>query len=118
MTTQHASLSADRWAEFSFDEQILMVGNEMNRATRLLADGEGRLTRSYERVLNLTDLTLSVQTGPGRRRELLLWRGLVAELCISPEPDSEAHHRAFRCLLRFTPTASKQIPFLLPPYEP
>jgi len=114
MATQHASLSAERWSEFSLDQQILMIGNEMNRATKLLADREGRLTRSYERILNLTDLTIAVQTGPGLRRELLRWRDLVAQLYISPEPDPDAHRQAFRCLLQFTPAASRQIPFLLP----
>jgi hypothetical protein len=34
--TQHASLSAARWSFFSLDQQILMIGNEMNRATRLV----------------------------------------------------------------------------------
>jgi len=114
MATQHGSLSTDRWAAFSFDQQILMIGNEMNRATKLLDDREGRLTRSYERVLNLTDLTIAVQTRPGLRRELLRWRDLVAQLYISPEPDPAAHRQAFRCLLQFTPAASEQIPFLLP----
>ena len=117
MSHQHASLSTERWEAFSIDQQILMIGNEMNRATRLLADKEGRLSRSYERVLNLTDLTITVQTRPGLRRELLRWRDLVAQLYVSPEADSDAHHEAFRCLLRFTSTASQQIPSLLPPRE-
>lgn len=114
MAIQHASLSAERWSEFSLDQQILMIGNEMNRATKLLADTEGRLTRSYERVLNLTDLTIAVQTRSGLRRELLRWRDLAAQLYISPEPAPDAHRQAFRCLLQFTPAASRQIPFVLP----
>jgi hypothetical protein len=40
--TQHASLSPERWAAFSRDQQILMIGNEMNRATRLLRLGDRR----------------------------------------------------------------------------
>lgn len=117
MGHQHASLSAERWGAFTVDQQILMIGNEMNRATRLLDDKEGRLPRCYERVLNLTDLTITVQTKPGLRRELLRWRDLVAQLYVSPEADTHAHLEAFRCLLRFTPAASQQIPFLLPPRE-
>ena len=35
--TQHASLTAERWAAFGRDQQILMIANEMNRASRLSA---------------------------------------------------------------------------------
>jgi hypothetical protein len=34
--SQHSSLSPERWAGFSLDQQILMIGNEMNRAKRLI----------------------------------------------------------------------------------
>jgi hypothetical protein len=113
--TQHASLSPERWARFDLDRQILMVANEMNRARGLFAEGgEGALRRTYERVLRLVDLT--VQTRPRRalRRELLRWRDLVAALYVAEGSDAPAHDEAFRCLLRFTPAASKQLPHLLP----
>lgn len=35
--TQHASLSPERWAAFSLDQQILMIGNEMNRGMHTAA---------------------------------------------------------------------------------
>ena len=114
MRGRHASLSAQRWACFSFDEQVLMIGNEMNRAAKLLApfDGE-RLRACYERILTLVDLTVQVQVRPSRRRELLRWRDLVAGLWIAATPAPEDHAQVFRCLLRFTPAASAQIPFVL-----
>lgn len=31
---QHDSLTAERWAQFSLDQQILMIGTDMNRAKR------------------------------------------------------------------------------------
>src|SRR5436305_8223878 len=63
--TQHSSLSSARWAQFSLDQQILMIGNEMNRAKRSidLKDWHN-LHREYERVLRLVDLTLEVQGTP------------------------------------------------------
>ena len=114
MKGQHASLSLQRWASFSFDEQVLMIGNEMNRAAKLMTpcDGE-RLRACYERILTLVDLTVQVQDRPSRRREFLRWRDLVAGMLIAETPDAEAHAAAFRCLLRFTPAASAQIPFVL-----
>ncbi len=112
--TQHAGLSAESWARFDRDQQILMIANEMNRASRLLrlADLES-LRRAYERVLRLVGLTVAIRQQRGPRRELLRWRDLVAALYLSPEPSASEHAQVLRCLLRFTPTASKQIPYLL-----
>jgi hypothetical protein len=112
--TQHASLSPERWAAFSRDQQILMIGNEMNRAIRLirLADRPGLLL-AYERVLRLVDLTVEVQTGYGLRRELLRWRDLIAEMFVSPELHPDQHLAAFRALLQLTPASAQQIPLLL-----
>ena len=114
MTAQHGSLSAQRWSEFTFDRQILMIGNEMNRVGKLMAPSAADSLRScYERVLALVDLTLQVQDSPSRRRELLRWRDLIAGLYIARTPDAQAHAAAFRCLLRFTPASSAQIPLVL-----
>jgi hypothetical protein len=112
--TQHSSLSPERWAKFNLDQQILMIGNEMNRGkTSLELQDLLELRRSYERVLRLVDLTVEVQSRSTLRRELLRWRDLIAELYISPEPSTEEHRDAFRCLLLFTPVAAQQIPYVL-----
>ena len=112
--TQHASLSPERWAAFTLDQQILMIGNEMNRAVRLLRpEDRSSLNLSYERVLRLVDLTVEVQPRPTLRRELLRWRDLVADLYVRPESDPGEHAAAFRTLLLFTPEAARQIPFVL-----
>jgi hypothetical protein len=111
---QHASLSPERWAAFSLDQQILMIGNEMNRAMRLLRpEDRASLGLAYERILRLVDLTVEVQSGPTLRRELLRWRDLIAALYVTPEYDTAGHTAAFRSLLLFTPEAARQIPFLL-----
>jgi hypothetical protein len=112
--TQHASLSPERWEQFSLDQQILMIGNEMNRAMGLMKpEDRGHLTLAYERVLRLTDLTVEVHTRPALRRELLRWRDLIADLYIRPHSDPVDHAAAFRVLLQFTPVAAQQIPFVL-----
>jgi hypothetical protein len=111
---QHASLSPGRWSAFSLDQQILMIGNEMNRAAHLLRQAEtSGLALASERVLRLVDLTVEVQERATLRRELLRWRDLVADLYARPERDPAAHARAFRVLLLFTPEAARQIPFVL-----
>jgi hypothetical protein len=112
--TQHSGLTAERWAGFDRDQQILMIGNEMNRAARSIRRHEGdSLSLAYERVLRLVDLTVATQARRGFRRELLRWRDLIAALYVSPEPDPAAHAQAFRSLLQLTPAAARQIPHVL-----
>ena len=39
--TQHANLSAERWARFSLDQQVLMIANEMHRIARRIYEKHG-----------------------------------------------------------------------------
>ena len=59
--------------------------------------------------------TIQVNPRYALRRELLRWRRVVAELYLAEPATAREHDAAFRCLLRFTPLASQQIPYLLPP---
>jgi hypothetical protein len=112
--TQHASLTPERWARFDLAQQILMIGNEMSRASGLLEpDSLPSLRRSYERVLRLVDLTVATRHQKSLRRELLRWRDLVAALYVSPRPERESHAAAFRSLLQLNQLAAKQIPHVL-----
>jgi len=114
VTGQHTSLTAERWARFPFDQQVLMIGNEMNRASKLLDRSDDHSLRAcYARVLALVDLTVQTQDWPPRQRELLRWRDLAAELFIAERARPEAHAVAFLSLLRFTPASYAQIPFVL-----
>ena len=55
------------------------------------------------------DLTVALPLTRSRRRELLRWRDLVAELWLEGTPSVDAHVEAFRCLLRLTAESSRQI---------
>ncbi len=112
--SQHSSLSPERWSTFSLDQQILMIGNEMNRAAKVMRpEDSASRQRSYERILRLVDLTVEVQQRRNLRRELLRWRDLVAALYVRPEAVPDEHRNAFRSLLLFTPVSARQIPLLL-----
>ncbi len=111
--TQHALLGPERWRAFPLDQQVLMIGNEMNRVRRLLDAATSDSRRlAYERVLRLTDLTVEVAVSRGLRRELLRWRDLVAVLYLAERPEAAAHDAAFRALLGLTPGSAKQIRIL------
>lgn len=112
---QHAGLTREHWQRFTLDQQILMISNEMNRASKLLGTGDGgRLAGSYERVLALTDLTIATQEGRSLRRELLRWRDLVAAAYLAEARTMSEHLASLRALLRLTPEAARQIPFVAP----
>lgn len=112
--TQHAGLTEERWASFDIDRQILMIANEMHRASRLLADEEpAARRRGYERVLRLTDLTVRAGPRAALRRELLRWRDLIAELYIADASAPDRHAAALRALLQLRPAAARQVALLL-----
>ena len=112
MAAQHSGLSSERFSRFSRGQQLMAIANEMNRASKLFRpEDRERLGNSYERVLALVDLTVEVNESRSLRRELLRWRGLVAEQYVSPAPDSGAHARAFRALLQLHPETWRQLPF-------
>ena len=111
--TQHASLSPERWARFDLGQQILQIGAEMQRALKFLRTERSlELRACYERALGLVDLTVQVQASSGLRRELLRWRGVVAELYLRAEPDARTHRQALRVLLRLHPESARQVAVL------
>lgn len=114
--SQTGGITAERWATYPFEQQVLMIANEMNRAGKLAGPGDdSRRRNAYARILHLTDLTIATTTWRGARRELLRWRDLAASLFVAPSHQSTAHAAAFRCLLLFTPASARQIPFVLGP---
>ena len=111
----HGSLTPERWRKFTLSQQILMIGNDMNRAAKLMNVEHADTRRvTYAAILRLVDLTVDVHSSRNLRRELLRWRDLIADLYIRPECDPEAHGKAFRCLLQFTPESARQIPHVCP----
>lgn len=89
--TQHAELSAARWAQFGLGQQILQIAVELERAKNSLrADRLASLRLSYERVLR------------------------IAELYLADSPDPSAHRAATVVLLQLHPVAAVLIPNLDP----
>ncbi len=114
VATQHAGLTEERWSQFPLDQQLLMIGNEMNRGRKLMGPTTlDHLTGCYERVLRLVDLTVRTQHKPTLHRELLRWRDLIAQLYLTTTPSLNEHDRAFRALLQMTPATYQQLPLLL-----
>ncbi len=97
----HSSLTTERWARFTFPQQILQIAAEMHRARHSFPSHDEAYLRScYERALQLLDLTVGARMRSPMRRELLRWRYFVAGLYASGEMDAAAHDLALRTLLR------------------
>lgn len=128
---QHSGLTQDRWSSFSTGQQILMIGNEMNRAKGLFSpmDKKG-LALCYERVIYLTNLTIQSTLNKGLRKELLRWRNLITEVYISLitvnssigtsnidmsliEALENRHLKIFKVLLLLKYESASQIPYLI-----
>jgi hypothetical protein len=108
--SQHAELTPERWSRFTRSQQIIQIGVEMHRGlSALTPERFASLRLGYERVLRLTDLTAQVNAHPHLRRELLRWRGLVAELYLRDAPDPAAHRDALKAVLTLDPVAYDQI---------
>ena len=109
---QHAGLTAERWAEFDEARQILMIANELHRATKWRSvEHATRRDAAMERVLALTDLTISLEKRSSHLRELLRWRDCAAASYIH-HPDAPSDRDLLRALLRFHPQAAAQIPLI------
>ena len=112
---QHAGLTPERWAQFEYPRQILMISNELHRAGKLDSPAASdRRRAALERVLALTDLTIAVQERPARRRELLRWRDLVASAYLDEATGATRHRELMRSLLRMSPESSTQVPLIAP----
>lgn len=114
-TPRHAGLTPERWAQFDYPRQILMISNELHRAGKLDdPPARNRRRAALERVLAPTDLTIRTQERPSRRRELLRWRDLVAAAYLDEATGATRQWELMRSLLRMTPESSTQVPLIVP----
>ncbi|MBN1199309.1 MAG: hypothetical protein JXA23_08155 [Bacteroidales bacterium] len=95
---QHKHLSIEKWQTYSQSQQILMISNEMNRALNALKSGHFRdAGMSYERAMELTDLTVEDERWESGIRELLRFREVLSELYL--ENDIQLAEQANKVLL-------------------
>ncbi len=57
---QHKSLTTEKWQKYGLAQQILMIGNELNRAKNWIVKNDSEEVKlCYERALELIYLTIS-----------------------------------------------------------
>lgn len=77
---QHKELAAGRWKQLSFLEQMANIGSEVDRALNWRAKrNNDYCRRSFERALELIDLTLECGGAATRLKELARTREAVVD---------------------------------------
>ncbi|KKW31488.1 MAG: hypothetical protein UY76_C0057G0005 [Candidatus Uhrbacteria bacterium GW2011_GWA2_52_8d] len=78
MSSQHSSLAAGRWQQFTLAEQLGHVGSEVSRTRKAFGD-EQRYWSAATRAFELLDLTIEDSRWQPRLRELLRVREVLAD---------------------------------------
>jgi len=112
----HKSLTVERWAEFGFEHQVLMIANELNRAASSLKRGDPAEVRiCYERALELMQLTLCAATGFHRLRELARAKEVLAGLYIDEHPRLQDNSLLLNALVGLSSKAHSMLNPEVPP---
>lgn len=79
MSVQHKSLTAGRWAELSFAEQMANIGSEVERTIKWKNKGNKEISnRAFERSLELLEMTIADSKNKKHLKELVrLWEFLA-----------------------------------------
>ena len=100
---EHKDLTAQRWREFPFYKQILMIASELQRANSWIKRGDFNEVRlCYERALELIFLTIEVlprNPEDNRLRELLRFRELLQQEYIKQGLSIESNQKLFSTLI-------------------
>lgn len=77
--TIHKQLAAGRWFELSLTEQLANIGSEVERAIDFKKRNDDRATATFERSLDLFDLTLADARLRGRYKEIARTREVICD---------------------------------------
>ncbi|MDO5475026.1 MAG: hypothetical protein Q4F61_01415 [Candidatus Saccharibacteria bacterium] len=67
---QHAGLADGQWGKMSFAEQMGNIGSEVSRAFRWFEKNPVRFQASFERAVELMDLSIKAADSSGKLSEL------------------------------------------------
>ncbi len=107
MTIYHKNL-ADRYRDFSPEQQILMVCNELNRAKKLYRDEEEFRTTLY-RALELLDFTRLAPAWIRSGREIHIAREYLAYLTTVEEPPLQQLEMLMSTLIALSPASFRML---------
>ena len=96
----HKTLTEEKWREFPFHKQILMIANELNRAKNWIEKKDsGESALCYERAFELLYLTIEVLKEKNKRRELLRFKEMLGALYLKKLPALKENMQLLKALL-------------------
>lgn len=99
----HKNLTSEKWQGFSRQNQILNIAAEFSRAKNAFADKDSRQALDcLDRAFELLDLTIIDPRWKKGLKELLRFRGILAQFYIKKDKDINEFKRIFKTLLMFT----------------
>ncbi|MEJ2053504.1 MAG: hypothetical protein P8X42_06250 [Calditrichaceae bacterium] len=102
----HKNLSIEKWSRYTKGQQILMIGNELNRAKNLLEKNMmPEVKNCYERAMELTDLISGDQKWRGRLKELRRFREVLSELYLDDAGNPALNYKLYKTLIEMIPEA-------------
>ncbi len=108
MSYWHKNLK-ERFSTFPFYQQILMIGNELNRAKNFCGKNQSEVHFALERALELMDFASKPSLRFQQLRELRRAREVVAELYSKEDASKREIERILRVLLQMHPKAFQTI---------
>ena len=77
----HKNITLEKWSGFAKGQQILMIANEINRVKNILEkNNSDDIRSSYERALDLVDITIQDRKWKDHLKELLRCREFIGML--------------------------------------
>jgi tetratricopeptide (TPR) repeat protein len=105
----HKELTLDKWKSFSLAQRILMVATEFLRAKSAIAKGDLReAIDSYERALELLDLTIATARG-NLLGELLRFREVLALSYYKKDFRQDVNQRLYEVLVSLNKDAYNMV---------
>ena len=96
----HKTLTEEKWSQFPFYKQIIMIANEINRAKSWIIKGDSEEVKNcYEKAMELIDLTVAVLVNKKVLREFLRFREVLAGEYINNQKKLEINRKLFFVLL-------------------
>jgi len=96
----HQTLTEEKWNTFPFYKQLIMIGNELNRAKNWIENNDTEKVKScYERAFELFYLTIVCLKDMRKLKELLRAKEMLGALYMEKTPNLNENVALFRALL-------------------
>ncbi len=97
MEYRHQELSHGKWSEFSLAEQMGNIGSEVDRAVKWQDKDREKFQNSFERALELLDLTIQDSRWANRLQEIVRAREVLCDALT----DGKEYHSSLKQINKY-----------------